>query len=102
MGVYGTLILPRLLDLTMRNRRLAHYREQTIGLARGLVLEIGIGSGLNLPLYGRAVDRVCAIDPSTELLRLARNRATDVLFPLSLLRHLRSSFRSPARASIRS
>ena len=86
MGVYGTLILPRLLDLTMRNRRLAHYREQTIGLARGLVLEIGIGSGLNLPLYGRAVDRVCAIDPSPELLRLARNRATDVLFPLSLLR----------------
>src|SRR5436309_3022351 len=38
------LILPRLLDVTMRNRRLARYREQTIGLARGLVLEIGVGS----------------------------------------------------------
>jgi SAM-dependent methyltransferase len=86
MAVYGTVILPRLLDVTMRNRRLARYREQTIGLARGLVLEIGVGSGLNLPLYGRAVDRVCAIDPSPELLWLARNRAMRAFFPVSLLR----------------
>jgi ubiquinone/menaquinone biosynthesis C-methylase UbiE len=86
MGVYGALILPRLLDVTMRNRRLAHYREQTIGLARGLVLEIGVGSGLNFPLYGRVVNRLCAIDPSPELLRLARNRAAGALFPVSLFR----------------
>jgi ubiquinone/menaquinone biosynthesis C-methylase UbiE len=86
MGVYSTVILPRLLDVTMRDRRLAPYREQTIGLARGLVLEIGVGSGLNLPLYGRAVDCVCGIDPSPELLRLARNRAVGALFPVSLFR----------------
>jgi ubiquinone/menaquinone biosynthesis C-methylase UbiE len=70
----------------MRNHLLDRYRRSAIGSARGLVLEIGAGSGLNLPLYGRAVDRVCAIDPSSELLRLARDRATDALAPVSLLR----------------
>jgi ubiquinone/menaquinone biosynthesis C-methylase UbiE len=70
----------------MRNHRLDPYRRRAIGAARGLVLEIGIGSGLNLPLYGRAVDRVCGIDTSLELLRLARHRDADALVPMSLLR----------------
>jgi putative copper export protein/SAM-dependent methyltransferase len=86
MGVYKKLILPRLLDLAMRNRRLAPYREQVIGAARGRVLETGVGSGLNLPLYGRAVDHLCAMDPSPELLRLARAEATRALAPVSLVR----------------
>jgi SAM-dependent methyltransferase len=58
----------------MRNRSLDAYRQRTIGAASGLVLEIGVGSGQNLPLYGSAVDRVYAIDPSMELLYVARNR----------------------------
>jgi hypothetical protein len=45
MGVYERWIVPRLLDLAMRNRLLHHYRQQTIALARGLVLEVGVGSG---------------------------------------------------------
>jgi ubiquinone/menaquinone biosynthesis C-methylase UbiE len=45
-----------------------------------------VGSGQNLPLYGSAVDHVCAIDPSAELLRLARNRIADVSVPVSLVR----------------
>lgn len=84
MGLYEKLILPRLVDLAMRNKRLAGYRQATIGGARGLVLEIGVGSGLNLPLYGPAVDSVCGIDLSPELLRLARSRAANV--PVSLIR----------------
>jgi SAM-dependent methyltransferase len=71
MGVYERWIVPRLLDLAMQNRLLDYYRHQTIETARGLVLEVGVGSGLNLPLYGPAVTRVVAIDPSPELLRLA-------------------------------
>src|SRR5271155_3138160 len=86
MGVYERWILPRLLDLAMRNRALDHYRERTIETARGLVLEVGVGSGLNLPLYGGAVDRVCGIDPSPELLRVASKRLADALVPVSLLR----------------
>src|SRR5436190_134278 len=85
MGLYETLILPRLIELAMRNKRLAGYRQETIGAACGLVLEIGVGSGLNLPLYGPAVDRVCGIDPSTELLRLAAARSADARVPVSLV-----------------
>jgi SAM-dependent methyltransferase len=86
MGVYQRWIVPRLVDLAMRNRLLDDYRQRAIGAARGLVLEIGVGSGLNLPLYGHAVDRVCAIDTSLELLRLAHERAADAVVPVSLLR----------------
>jgi ubiquinone/menaquinone biosynthesis C-methylase UbiE len=86
MGFYERWIVPRLLDLAMRNRVLDHHRHQTVASARGLVLEVGVGSGLNLPLYGPAVTRVVAIDPSPELLRLASRRTADVVIPVSLLR----------------
>ena len=86
VGVYERWILPRLLDLAMRNRLLDHYRQRTIETARGLVLEVGVGSGLNLRFYGRAVDRVCGIDLSPELLRLAHERTADAVVPVSLIR----------------
>jgi ubiquinone/menaquinone biosynthesis C-methylase UbiE len=85
MGLYERWILPRLLDLSMRNRLLDHHRQRTIETARGLVLEVGVGSGLNLRFYSRAVDRVCGIDLSPELLRLAHTRTADTLVPVSLL-----------------
>ena len=85
VGVYERWILPRLLDLSMRNRLLDHYRQRTIETARGLVLEVGVGSGLNLRFYSRAVDRVCGIDLSPELLRLAHERTADAVVPVSLI-----------------
>ena len=72
MGFYQRGIVPRLIDLAMGDDRLDAYRRRTIGAASGLVLEIGVGSGQNLPLYGSAVHRVYAIDPSMELLHMAR------------------------------
>jgi ubiquinone/menaquinone biosynthesis C-methylase UbiE len=86
MGVYERWILPRLLDLAMRNRLLDHYRQRAIESAQGLVLEIGVGSGLNLGFYGRAVDRVYGVDLSLELLRLAHERTSDAVVPVSLIR----------------
>jgi ubiquinone/menaquinone biosynthesis C-methylase UbiE len=86
MGVYERWIVPRLLDLAMRNRLLHHYRQQTITSARGLVLEVGVGSGVNLPLYGPAVTRTVGLDPSPELLRVASKRAADAVVPVLLLR----------------
>jgi ubiquinone/menaquinone biosynthesis C-methylase UbiE len=86
MGLYDRWIVPWLLDLAMRNRLLDHYRHQTVASARGLVLEVGVGSGVNLPLYGPAVTHVVGLDPSPELLRLASKRAAEVVIPVSLLR----------------
>jgi ubiquinone/menaquinone biosynthesis C-methylase UbiE len=85
MGFYDTSVLPRLLDLVMRNKQLAGYRHQTIGAARGHVLEIGVGSGLNLPIYGSAVDQVCGIDPSPELLNCASERLSSAHVPVLLV-----------------
>src|SRR5260370_1386435 len=86
MGVYERWIVPRLLDLAMRNKLLDHYRQRTIVTARDLVLEVGVGAGLNLPLYGSAVIPVVAVDPSEELLRLASKRRADLVVPVSLIR----------------
>jgi len=86
MGLYGKWVVPRLLDLAMRNHLLDFYRRSTITSARGLVLEIGVGSGINLSLYDPSVARVVGLDPSPELLRLARKRAMQALVSVSLIR----------------
>jgi ubiquinone/menaquinone biosynthesis C-methylase UbiE len=86
MGLYENWVLPRLLDVAMRNYVLDPYRRRAIKSAHGLVLEIGVGSGLNLSLYGPAVGRVIGLDPSSELLRLARKRATRAVIPVSMVR----------------
>jgi len=75
MGIYARYLLPRLTDLTMSRKLLLPYRQRVIGGAAGRVLEIGIGSGLNLPLYGDAVEEVIGVDVSPELLAMAE-RAT--------------------------
>ncbi len=86
MGLYKGRILPRILDLAMRNEALDPYRHKIIGSARGLALEVGVGSGMNLPLYGRAVDSVYGLDPTPELLDLARQRAREAAVPIFLVR----------------
>ena len=75
MRLYEHYVLPRLINLAMSARDLAPYRSRTIAAARGRVLEIGVGSGLNLPLYGPEVTEIVAIDPSIELLAFARRKA---------------------------
>ena len=84
MGFYDRHILPRLTHLAMRQDLLLPYRRRAVSSARGRVLEIGIGSGLNLPLYPDAVDHVVGVDPSPELLSLAgaasRSDTRDVEF----------------------
>jgi len=50
----------------------ASYRREVVAAASGRVLEVGVGSGLNLPLFGRQVEMVHGIDPSPRLLAMAR------------------------------
>jgi ubiquinone/menaquinone biosynthesis C-methylase UbiE len=84
MGFYQNWLVPRLIELAMRNNALDRYRRSAVDMARGVVLEVGVGSGLNLPLYGRVVDNIFAVDPSPELIRLAGKRSADAPVPISL------------------
>src|SRR5690349_13532495 len=86
MGFYESWVLPRLLDLAMRNQILDTYRRRAITSAQGLVLEIGVGSARNLPLYGPAAGCGVGLDPASELLRLARKRVAQTFVPVSLVR----------------
>lgn len=85
MSLYEDWILPQILDLVMQQKRLAKYRAAVAGSARGKVLEIGVGSGLNFPFYGDQVERVFGLDPSSRLLSFARKRAAAVKVPIKLL-----------------
>jgi ubiquinone/menaquinone biosynthesis C-methylase UbiE len=85
MGFYAQYVLPRLIDLAMRNKEAARLRADWIPHARGEVLEIGIGSGLNLPFYSPEVQRVYGVDPSVELQRMARKRVAARRLPVEFL-----------------
>ena len=85
MNFYERWILPPLLDLVMRRQDLARYRRAAVAAARGRVLEIGVGSGLNFALYGKQVELVYGIDPSARLLAIARRRAAASGIPAELL-----------------
>src|SRR5215472_11953349 len=74
MGFYARHILPHIIDLALRNKESARLRAEWIPRACGDVLEVGVGSGLNFPFYSSQVRRICGVDPSLELQRMARQR----------------------------
>jgi ubiquinone/menaquinone biosynthesis C-methylase UbiE len=75
VNLYDRWVLPPILDLVMRQRPLQKYRREVVAAASGRVLEVGVGSGLNFPLYDKRVEIVFGIDPSPRLLAVARRRA---------------------------
>jgi ubiquinone/menaquinone biosynthesis C-methylase UbiE len=85
MGVYARVVLPRLINCTMQARAVQAERERLVPQAAGVVLDVGLGSGLNIPLYGRGVLRLYGIDPSVALLRMARGRPAGGRYPVVLL-----------------
>ena len=85
MGIYAKHVLPHLLNLAMKNPDTARLRSEWIPKARGDVLEIGIGSGLNLPFYTGDVQRVYGVDPSPQLQKMARKTAASLPLEVEFL-----------------
>jgi ubiquinone/menaquinone biosynthesis C-methylase UbiE len=86
LGFYDRVILPRLTDLSCGTKPVRYQRRKVVPLAEGRVLEIGVGSGLNLPHYDPAkVERVFALEPSAAMLARAKERIEAAPFPVEPL-----------------
>jgi ubiquinone/menaquinone biosynthesis C-methylase UbiE len=85
MRFYNDVILPRLCHLVMLNRRLVPYRERVIGSAEGRVVEIGIGSGLNLPFYRPHAREIVGVEPAPQLIAMARQVAERMPTPVTFI-----------------
>lgn len=86
MGIYKTAVLPGLTHWVCRQKDVAKQRSKVVPRAAGRVLEVGIGSGLNLPFYDPAkVTRVWGVDPSCELRSIAREKAVDLPFDVDFI-----------------
>jgi SAM-dependent methyltransferase len=85
MAIYRNHILPHLIRLAMRNRDLVPYRERSLSDATGRVLEVGIGSGANLPFYGEQTRELIGLEPSARLLAMTRQVAAQSALPVTLL-----------------
>ena len=78
MSLYNKYILPKFLNCACGSKPINYQRQKVVPLAKGKVLDIGIGSGLNIPFYNSdKIDQVIGIDPSHELIELAKELAND-------------------------
>lgn len=85
MGLWSRHVLPRLVDRLCGAEEIGALRGEIVPLARGEVLEVGFGTGLNLPFYDPArVARLIGLEPAEEMFAMARRRAP-VAFPLERL-----------------
>lgn len=77
MGFYRDQVLPRIMNAVLSNTELGKIRERVVAGLSGVVLEVGFGSGLNVPYYPLEVERVLAVDPATVGRRLAAKRVAE-------------------------
>ena len=79
MSFYDKYILPSLINCACGTKPMRYQRQKIVPLAEGSVLEIGIGSGLNLPFYDLGkINKIWGLDPSTELNSMAKNVSTTI------------------------
>jgi ubiquinone/menaquinone biosynthesis C-methylase UbiE len=82
MPLYTDRLLPHLIHWVLQGREFAELRQKCLLGVSGNVLEIGFGSGLNLPWYPAAVTRVYAVEPSDEAWKMARRAIEGASFPV--------------------
>jgi len=76
--MYDKYILPYVLNCTCGQKPFIRQRQKLVPIAKGKVLEVGIGSGLNMPYFDTSkISSVVGIDPSEELIQLAEKRIND-------------------------
>ncbi len=86
MGLYERYLLPRLLDTAMGAKPITYQRKKVVPRAQGRVLEIGFGSGHNLPFYDPSkVEHIWALEPAAEMRARAGERASASTIPLEFL-----------------
>ena len=85
MSFYENQILPRVLDFVMGFKAIGEERQKGLAEVTGSALEIGFGSGHNLPHYPGGVEKLIAIDPSVVSAKLARKRIERMSFPVEYL-----------------
>ena len=78
MGFYDKYVLPKVLNCTCGSKPIQYQRKKVVPLAEGVVLDVGIGSGLNIPFYDMSkIDKVLGLDPSEELNNIAKGVAEE-------------------------
>ena len=83
---YEKYVLPKLLDCCCSTKPINYQRKKVVPNASGNILEIGIGSGLNLPFYEKSkINNLYGIDPSSEFCDMAKKKASDNEIDVNLL-----------------
>lgn len=86
MNIYEKYLLPRIVNFTCGLKPMMKQREKVVPLAKGRVLEIGIGSGLNLPFYTPGmVKHLWGLDPSQETWALAKDKLGTLNFDVEFI-----------------
>lgn len=74
MGFYSNLVIPYCIDFSMSGSNLRQYRQELLKDVSGEILEIGFGTGLNLPHYPEQVTKITTVEPNPGMQKLARSR----------------------------
>ena len=85
MSFYATHLFPHLMDWSMGTRRFQRQRREALSPLRGEVLEIGFGTGLNLPHYPAAVSRATALEPARLLPQKVAGRIATASMPVKIV-----------------